>query len=736
MSRVSRCRAGGIAPLATLLACPVLAQAPLDCPAPPPIDAWIDPLPPLGEDLPPDTIRLESGETEFAFGGRSRLTGGVRVRRGDYALQAESAEFDPLRRHLSLEGDVSYLGAGTAVMSEGADFSYEEGRIRFDEAEFRLAAGRGRGEAGVLRVDAGGKIRLESVSYTGCPVGKDDWEIRAGKIRLDTAAGVGEARNLRLEFQGVPILFAPYLSFPLTDARKTGFLVPGFGQSSRGGTDISIPYYWNIAPRYDATFTPRILTERGLQLDSQFRFLTRHSRGELNLEYLPDDNEAGRDRTFVSVFDRTVLAGWRTLVDVRHVSDDAYFEDLGGSLSSASLTHLDRSITFDRPGEHWYLLARLQRYQTLESDIPELDEPYRRLPQLAALGRWPELTPWLSLFVEGELVRFDREVGATGWRLDTKPTLELPFGGEGLHFTPGLGYEYTRYALDEQPPTVDDDPDRALPIFSLDTGATFERPVANGRGWRQTLEPRVLYVHIPFRAQDDLPVFDTIEPDFNLVQIFRKNQFQGIDRIADTDQLSIGLTSRIIDEETGRELLSGTIGQTRYLSSQGVALPGGEPITADSSDFVAELGVNLYDNWNLEIGQQWNSEASETVKSEFRLQYAPGENRVLNLGYRFRRGSVEQSDVSLSWPLARRWNLVGRHNYSLRDDRTLEYFVGLEYESCCWGIRLVSRRYISRRDGTADASVALQLELKGLTSVGDPADQLLERGILGYSARN
>ena len=253
----------------------------------------------------------------------------------------------------------------------------------------------------------------------------------------------------------------------------------------------------------------------------------------------------------------------------------------------------------------------------------------------------------------------------------------------------------------------------------------------NGSGRVQTIEPRILYVNVPFESQADLPVFDTILPDLNLVQLYRENRYLGVDRITDTDQLSVGVTSRIIETGSGRELMSATVGQALYLSDQSVSLPGQAFVVGDSSDYIAELRFLVYDNLNFDVGHQWNENG--TTKSEARLQYRPARNKILNFAYRFREGSLEQGDISWSWPLAQSWNFVGRYNFSLRDDEVLEQFYGLEYESCCWGLRLVGRRYISTRDGTQDSSIGLQLVLKGMTSVGTAADRLLERGILGYS---
>jgi LPS-assembly protein len=375
----------------------------------------------------------------------------------------------------------------------------------------------------------------------------------------------------------------------------------------------------------------------------------------------------------------------------------------------------------------------VQEFQTIDSAILPEDEPYQRLPQLYARGYWPESVLGLSYGMDAEVVYFEREVGVTGWRFNAAPEITLPIVKPGWFLTPAVAVDLTQYVLEDTAVGQDDQPNRTVPIASLDTGLQLERLMKSAQRRIQTLEPRLLYVHVPHREQSDLPVFDTIVPDLNLVQLYRKNRFLGVDRIADTDQLSVGVTSRIIDVDTGRELMSATIGQALYLSEQGVTLPGELPIVSDSSDYIAEVRFLVYDNLNFEVGHQWGRHDGGTTQSEARLQYRPTANKILNFAYRFRKQSLEQGDVSWSWPLSQSWNFVGRYNYSFRDDKVLEQFYGLEYESCCWGLRLVSRRHISKRDGTRDSSFGLQLVLKGMTSVGTAADRLLERGILGYS---
>ncbi len=681
-------------------------------------------------------IIFEAGKIEANVGEipSATLSGGVRLTSGNRMAGADTAVYDPVDLAVRLGGNVQYRDPNTLILSDSAVFSYSTGRILFNGAEFQLGANAAHGAADIIEISSAGTLSLANVSYTTCPPGSNDWLLQAGNINLDTDSGTGTARNVKLRFQGVPVLYAPFLSFPLDQTRKTGLLAPEIGDAGRSGNEVSAPWYWNLAPNYDATITPRLLTERGVQVSTEFRYLGARSDGVARVEYLGNDDLFGDSRHLLSLQHRSFFGdGWRGRINFRETSDGQYFEDLGGSLSVSSITHLNRALTLDYLAENWSLLARVQDYQTIDDTIAADDEPYRRLPQLRLRGIWPERRFGLRYRFDGEFSFFDRDVGVTGWRFDAAPEIEWPLERPGWFVTPAIMLRHTQYGLSNDDPAIPDDPSRTLPIASLDTGMLLERKI-NGSGLLQTLEPRIRYVHVPYRDQSDLPIFDTILPDLNLVQLYRPNRFLGADRITDTDQLSVGITSRILNASSGEELVTATIGQALYLSEQGVRLPGQTSDFGESSDYIAEMRFLLYENLNFDFGHQWGTGDNGTTQSEARLQWRPREDRILNLAYRFRRGALEQGDLSWAWPLNERWRFVGRYNYSLRDNKTLEQFYGLEYESCCWGVRLVSRRYISARDGTRDSSIGLQLVLKGMSSVGAAADKLLERGILGYSS--
>jgi LPS-assembly protein len=634
---------------------------------------------------------------------------------------------------LDLSGRVEVTAPDVIVFGEDAHYDPDVETVSLGAAGFDMPTRPARGSAQQIEVTSDSRISLASMLFTTCPPENVSWELSAKSAQLDVNGGVGTARGVKLDFKGVPVLYVPYFSFPINAERKSGFLTPDVSSRDRTGFDLTVPYYLNLAPNYDLTLDPRYMSERGLQIGSDFRYLLRNSRGDFGFEYLPDDEETNTERRYANLRHES-LFGMRDQLEVlsgfEEVSDDAYFEDLGTSLAVTSQTHLNRflDLTFFAP--NWSVLTRFQNYQTIDPELTEIDYPYERLPQVVFGGRWGD--GLLRFDSDTELVNFDRSVGTTGWRLDSTQELSLRFARSGMFLTPAVALRQTNYWIDNPAPGEDDLLRRGLPIGSLDMGMTFERETEGDRAWVQTLEPRLLYVRVPFEDQSNLPVFDTIVPDFNLVQLFRKYQFVGPDRVADTDQVSFGVTTRLIDALNGRERLTATLGQTRYLNPQQVTLPGTAPTDTEASDYVAEVGVGLRDAWALDVGYQWNSETSTTARTETRLEYRPKEDRLFGIGYRYRRDALEQGDLSVVWPLAQRWRIIGRYSYSFLDKERLEDFIGWEYEACCWRLRMVNRNYVSRRTGETDNSISLQLELKGLSQRVTSPDELLDRGILGY----
>ena len=679
-------------------------------------------------------IRVSSDTGELGRAGDAELSGNVQIRMGQRLLTADQASIDAAQRKVELRGTVEYLDPQLRVHGQGGSFQ-EGGTGNFEGAEFALLDSSVRGAARSARMTQAGLIELEGVRYTACPPGNEDWNLAAGQIAIDQKTLVGTGRDVRIEFLGVPVFYTPWISFPVGDQRKTGLLFPTVGSGSRTGTQIAVPYYWNLAPNYDATLTTRWYSSRGVRLDPELRYLSDRSRSQLNVEYLFHDQDTGESRGVAQWRHVTRFAPrTRLLIDATDVSDDDYFEDFGIGFEGTSVTFVDRYIDLRHDMDAWTFNARAQGYQVLDESLADEDEPYRIVPQVSALGRWPGFAGDLSATVFAEASNFQRSLGPQGLRLDAEPSLEWRIDRRGAFFAAGAGYRYTQYLLDKVEPGADDAPSRALPSATLDAGFMMER-ASGSRGNRvQTLEPRLLYLYVPYENQDSLPVFDTGIPDLNLVQLFRTNRYVGPDRIGDANQVSLGVTTRLLDASRGRQFLSATLGQAFYFADPRVTLPG-EPVRdRSSSDVVAEVDVAAFKNWNARFAYQWNPDETQGERSETFLQYNPSPGRVVNAGYRFRRDLLEQVDVSGAWPINNKWRGFARWVYSLQEDKTLDQFLGFEYSSCCWAVRLVTRRFISSRSGDAETSFGLQLELKGLSSVGVDNEAFLREAIRGYSS--
>jgi LPS-assembly protein len=383
--------------------------------------------------------------------------------------------------------------------------------------------------------------------------------------------------------------------------------------------------------------------------------------------------------------------------------------------------------------ENWNVRAQIQNFQTIDEQLIEELRPYERTPRVLASGDWETGLGAIDYGFDAEFVNFDRDVGVTGWRMDVAPRMGLDWSAPGFFVRPTAGYRYTQYSLDGAAAGTEESPTRSLPFASIDAGLVFERSSGSQGQRRMTLEPRALYLYTPYREQSDLPLFDTGLPDLNLVQLYRNNRYVGADRVNDANQVAFGLTSRLFDAASGAQYLAVSVGQAYYFEQPRVVLPNETPSTRDTSDFIAQVSLTAYKDWNIDAGIQWNPEDTRSERSQFRLQYRPGNDKVVNLAYRAQRERLEQAELSSFWPIGNQWNAFGRVVYSLRDSTALEQFAGFEYKSCCWRVRAVARRFVSSRDGDKETGFQIQLELNGLASVGTDVLAFLERSIRGYS---
>lgn len=680
------------------------------------------------EDAP---IEVTAGDADIDIGGDATLKGPIEIRSGDRSLGANSAYYDSGSGTFNAEGGINYQDPLSTVSGESASYNTRTDIFTFNDADFEFQNAPARGSASSLVVTGAGTLELKDVIYTSCPAGNDDWILKANSLEVDLNRGMGTARGATIAFKGVPFIYVPYFTYPVTGERKSGLLFPKLGSSDRRGVEYSQPIYWNIAPNYDATIVPRYMSDRGTQFGSEFRFLTENNDGILWGDYLSDDDGTQTDRWQYDVLTQSALPwDWRATLQAKGVSDDEYFDDMTSSRTDTSQTNLSRQLDFERYTRHWSLFLRTQDFQTIDPEIDADDEPYSQLPQFVANGEWRDGLFGLDYALGTETSYFHRDNSTNGARVHVQPEISLPIEGRGLYLIPEVSYYYTGYNLADQPDAAKDNPSMAAPIYSIDTGAVFDRMVGSTGQWLVTMEPRAQYTYIPFEDQSDIPIFDTIQPDFNFVQLFRKNRYVGYDRLGDTSQLSWGLTSRVLDAVDGRELLTATVGQTQFFDNGTVTLPGEPEGSGNSSDYIAELGINVWGNWNIDMRMQWDSDQSKTERSSVGLRYMPGDKKAFNAAYRYADGSLEQTDVSFTWPLGDNWNFLGRHNYSLLESKTLDQYVGVEYTSCCWGLGLVHRRSIGRSGDETDSSISLQFQLKGFSSLGNESSTGLQEDIL------
>jgi len=680
-----------------------------------------------------DEIVLNADEGHALAKDIMALSGNVRMDRHNQHLQADAAVYHESTRMLEARGNVRLVQDDISITGDTADLNLDQHSGSVENTTFLLGSRHARGTADRAVIKDRDHTSLEKVSYTTCDPGDEDWTLKSRHVELDHSKGTGTAKHVVLSFQHIPFFYWPYMSFPIDDRRKSGFLTPNFRTSSNSGNEFTLPYYLNLAPQADATVAPRYMSQRGTQIQGELRYLGRRSAGIMDVEYLANDSIYGenRDRFRLKHNSRPVPA-LTTNLELDHVSDDQYFDDLGNSLSTTSITHLTQELSARYDASTWASTVRLQAYQTIDETIPASELPYKRLPQVLFSTQLPRESNQLNYSLNGELVNFQQRGRVSGDRFDINGTASLPMTKLWAFLTPSASFRYTKYRLDDTVPVPDDTPSRALPSVTVDSGLFFERDTQWGQTkMLQTLEPRLYYVKIPYRDQTEIPLFDSGVPDFNFAQLFRANRFTGTDRVGDTNQATLAVTTRFMEHDTGRQRLSASIGQIFYFSDREVTIVG-PPETASTSDTVAELSAMFTPALTGKADVRWNHELGNMDKRSIRINYAPGKRRILNASYRYREAELEQTDLSFIWPLSRRWHVVGRRNYSIFDGRPLETLAGFEYESCCWRFVLVQRNYINDASGGSNDTLYFQIELKGLTSFGDRVESVLEHGILGY----
>ncbi|MCS6944914.1 MAG: LPS-assembly protein LptD, partial [Sutterellaceae bacterium] len=638
---------------------------------------------------------------------------------------------------VQIEGNARVFRDGTVFTGPSLRFFVDAARGEMPQASFSYAPRQGRGRAQLIEFLDRDRVRAEQAIYTACAPGDDAWWVRTNRLEIDRAEELAVARGATLYFQGVPILASPYLQFPLGDRRRSGLLTPGFAINSALGAEVTVPYYWDIAPNRDLTIAPRVMSRRGVLLQNEFRFLEPTLRGRIGYDNLPRDTATGTMRDNLSVrAEYANFSGVTAGLNFNRVSDDRFFADFGRTIVSAAQAVLPQEafVAYHRPYVSGAL--RVSRNQTLQDPLAPIVKPYERVPQLTlSSSRYDWYGADVALNVE--TTRFVHPTLENGQRTIVNPVLSYPLVAPGWFVVPKLQWHYTAYVLDGSLHPDDRRPRRSLPLASLDTGLVFEREgrIFFGAPSVQTLEPRLYYAYVPYRDQSRLPNFDSALADFNFAQLFTEQIFVGGDRIGEANQLTAALVGRVFDPASGAERLRAAIGQRYYFSSQRVTLPGGAPREDTESDLLFALSGSLARHWVADVALQHSTLQKQIVRLSAALRWQPAPASVVSAAYRYKIDELRQVDLAAQWPLSARLYGVARANYSLRDQRWVETLGGFEYKADCWLLRIVGQRFVTTTQ-TATTSVFLQLELNGLASVGTSPVEQLRRNIPGYQVIN
>jgi LPS-assembly protein len=689
-----------------------------------------------------DSPTVITADKVFAKQGQElEAIGHAELRNDGQSIRADHVRFLQESNEVFAEGAVRVEHEGGVMTGPSFQMNLDTETGTMEQPQFSFTETNLRGSASVMHIEGKHNYRLKKATYTSCPAGNDDWLLRMGELELDRDTETGTGYNTRVEFLGVPILYTPWMNFPLNDKRRSGFLAPIYSNTNTGGFEFTAPLYWNIAPNYDATFSPRVIQKRGTLLKNEFRYLGSNHSGKVEYDRITNDRIAKLDRSRASlVHAQNFGNGFSGSINLNQVSDEAYLRDLSTIQALAVQRQLLREGALAYTGGWWNASLRTQLYQTLQDPAALITPTYRRLPQFNVGAQ--RVLGGAVLNVNSEYVDFDHPTLVNGKRTVLYPSVAYPLVNDpGYYLTPKIGVHSTRYALGLFNTLPQTNYERTLPILSVDSGMTLERDfTAFAHDYVQTLEPRLFYVNIPYREQAALPIFDTAPAPFSFSQIFTENRFLGSDRIGDANQLTAALTSRFLDAGNGFEKLRFTVAQRFSREPPKVTL-GAPTATTNQSDVLFSVTGRLTRTSFVDSLVQYNPNASRLEVFTASTRYNPQPGRVFNLGYRYSfvaapsltNPQVEQVEASAQWQAYGRWNIFAQTKYSIEDRRSVESTAGLEYNQSCWTLRMGAQQYVTTAQEVRQ-SIIFQLELKELLSVGsNNVLTELKRIIPGYS---
>ena len=747
--------------------------------------------------IAPTTITAKGGGV-FTEYGTSILTGDVNITQPGRAITANRGTLlrDKTGKisDIDLLGDVKLHEYGKTIVAKHGHIDFKQQTTTLNDAIYRMNTEPSLGANSIwgktkrlLRDNTTGVLHLFKASYSTCPPASQTWYITGSHITLDKNTGRGTATNMVLHAKEIPVAYLPYINFPIDKQRKSGFLYPTPGYSSQSGYFLTLPYYLNLAPNYDLTLTPEIMKKRGIFTDALFRYLTEKNSGSINFGYIPHDNEFANfqknpgpyslghalshlgkisDQRGYFAYKNTTIFNqhWNSNINLGYVSDDYFQQDYFQIPNALSNDQIMNQANIDYNSEHWSFSGRLLAFQTLHPVTLQQGntEQYMRLPQLNLDASYPDQALHLTYQVNSQFTRFDHrrdfDTGAItviGDRLNINPSISLPLYGISSYIVPKLDLSATKYALKDQQPNLPTAISQIVPEFSIDSGLFFNRDMKFlGQNYTQSLEPRLYYLYVPARDQNELPMFDTTLPTFNFENLFRNNRFAGIDRIGDANQITLALTTRFLDDYSGQEKMKASLGQIYAFHKHDVLCPTGANCTPDPlatnklSPLFGELQYSINPLWDVNANTAWNQTSRAIDNGSLTLKYHNQNNRIVNFGYNFiKNGDVfnddkkdlNRIDFSFAWPLNQHWSFIGDWNYNLSYIHPQTYFFGLEYDSCCFAIRAIEGRTFTgklapnNKDMIFDTQTYVQFLFKGLGAIGNEgANTLITSRIPNY----
>jgi LPS-assembly protein len=713
----------------------------------------VTPLPDLLADLDPHSsqVFIDSDGIELDSNQQASFFGNVQVSYRDTLLQAPTASFNQQEQVILADGGINYYSPALAVRSQKFAANLQENQVELFKADYQLTAQAGRGAADILQASET-SLQLNQASFTACPAGDNSWALHANEIKLNADEGWGQAWHTMFKVRDIPVFYLPYLSFPITDARKSGLLLPNVGSSQRLGVDFELPYYFNLAENYDLTLTPRLMTNRGYQLKSEFRYLTQAHRGLLHLEYMHKDREQTElaQRYLGHYSQRSDFnPRWRATLDVTDISDDAYIADLGSDYINQSDTQLLKQGNLTYYGDDVLASLQLQDFTVLGN----YDKAYAALPIVDL--RSAEPTPLISgieFAWQAQYAYFsnDQALVHSAHRAHIEPTIRFPFITPAMEFTAETSLMHTRYQQNsnEQHQGNARNIQRTLPKFRLRGQLNFERTLSRqGEIKLQTFEPQLQYLYIPHREQSEIGLFDTTRLQDDYFGLFRENRFSGLDRINEANQLTLGATSRIYDAND-REQFRFSLGQIFFITSPTeLQDPFQQNLTDIESMLAAESMWQWHRRWFVSAAVQYDSDNRNLIKSNLSFDYRGSDKKLFQLNHRYSQAvsdyEISQIGVLGTQPVADHWQLFGSYYYDLNHSQMMEAHFGIQYESCCWAVRLVARRQIATDltrnptdlniPSTFDNGISLQFVLKGFgDKAGFAVTDMLSNGIFSY----